>query len=185
VRSVPHDVQVRAWCVPLTDLSIVVIAIAGMSFFWSQYSFLSGLSWWYDSTQNFHERIEGRRPDYDLRSLSWNVVRPRVFDIGPDGIAIVTSEEPFAYQAYATIETGSSVAVDFQFEAEVDSGGVTIGLLQDGRWIATNSSQTPGIFTEGNSARLKGRSATVMIANDNPAGESRLIVKSLRLFFRK
>ena len=170
----------------VVDLSIVVLAIAGAWFFWSEYRYLSGLSWWYDSVQNLHERTAARPPDYHLGSLSWNVARSRAFEAKPDGIAMVTSDEPFAYQAYATIETGGASAVDFDFEVEVESGGVTVGLLQGGKWIAVNSSDKPGSFKGANSARLAyRRSTTVMIANDNPSGASRLTLKSLRLFLRK
>ena len=112
-----------------------------------------------------------------------------VTDVAVDletGRATVTSDEPFAYQAYATIETGGASAVDFDFEVEVESGGVTVGLLQGGKWIAVNSSDKPGSFKGANSARLAyRRSTTVMIANDNPSGASRLTLKSLRLFLRK
>jgi hypothetical protein len=63
---------------------------------------------------------------------------------------------------------------------------VTIGLLQAGKWIASNSAQQAGPFGDWNSARLGyHRSLTVGIANDNPAGQSRLTIKALRLFLRK
>jgi hypothetical protein len=180
------DARLQALRAPLMNLSIVVIAIAGLWFFWSQYSFLSGLSWWYENTQHLRERTAGLQPHYDLGSLPWKVARPRLFDVKPDGITIVTSDEPFGYQAFATIETGGARAADLLFEVEVDSGGVTIGLLQGGKWIAANSTRKAGSFVDGNSARLTyRRSATVVIANDNPSGESRLTVKSLRLFLRK
>jgi len=40
-------------------------------------------------------------------------------------------------------------------------------------------------FADANSAQLGyQRSLTVMIANDNPAGESRLTIKSLQVFLR-
>jgi hypothetical protein len=170
----------------LADLSIVVIATAGLWLFWSQYTDLSRLSWWYDNTQHLPERTAGVRPDYDLSSLPWKVTRARLFDVAPDRMTMVTSSEPFEYQALATISTAGAKAVDIQFEVDVGSGGVTIGVQQAGKWIAVNSTRKAGSFVEGNSAQLTyHRSATIVIANDNPAGESRLTVKSLRLFLRK
>jgi hypothetical protein len=168
------------------DLSIVVLAIIGVWLLWSQYSYLAGLSWWYDNTRHLAERTAGRRPDYDLSSLPWTVAQPRRIDIEPNGITMVTSDEPFGHQVFAIVDTGRANAVDLLFEADVVSGGVTIGLLQDGKWIAINSSQRAGPFVDGNSAQLTSRRpVTVMIANDNPAGASRLTVKSLRVFLRK
>jgi hypothetical protein len=73
-----------------------------------------------------------------------------------------------------------------RFDADVVSGGVTIGILQAGEWIAINSSHGVGRFTDLNSALLGfRRSLTVMIANRNPDGESRVRIKSLKLYLRK
>ena len=176
----------RGAFVLLRDLSIVIIAAAGLWFFWSQYTSLSALSWWYDNTQNLQARIARRHPDYDLTTLPWQVASPRVFEITQGTATMATSREPFAYQAFATVSTGGASAADIQFEADVEAGGVTIGLLQGGAWITINSTEKTGAFAESNAARLGYRkSLTVMIANNNPAGESRLSVKSLRLFLRK
>jgi hypothetical protein len=181
-----HDARLRVLLAPLTDLSIIVIAIAGFLFLWSEYSHLSGLSWWYQNTQLRRERGGGLQPDYDLGSLSWKVASPRVFEVKPGSIMIVTSDEPFAYQAFATIEPRGATAAHIEFDVDVHSGGVTIGMQQGGKWIAINSTRGAGPFADGNSAQLSyHRSAAVMIANNNPAGESRLTVKSLRLFLQK
>ena len=159
---------------------------SGMWFFWSQYSYLSALSWWADNAQNLQARTPGARPDYDLTTLAWKVIPARVRGEAQGRMTIVTSSEPFGYQAFANISTAGAVAVDLQFDLNVEAGGVTIGLVQGGKWIAINSTQKPGAFADSNSAQLGyRRSLTVMIANDNPAGESRLTVKSLRLFLRK
>jgi len=99
---------------------------------------------------------------------------------------MMTSDEPYGYQVFATVDPGRAKAVDLLFEGDVLSGGVTIGVLQDGKWIAIDSSQRTGSFAGGNSARLTSRRpVTIMIANDNPAGASSLTVKSLRIFLRK
>ena len=168
------------------DLAAIAIAVAGIWLFWSQYANQSTLSWWYDNVQFLSATTALPSPDYNLTTLPWQVARPRVFEMGQGTATMVTSDESFAYQAFATINTRGARAADFQFDVEVVAGGVTIGLLQSGRWIAASSSQRPGPFSDSNSALLGyGRSITVVIANDNPAGESRITIKSLRLYLRK
>lgn len=170
----------------LTQILAIVIATAGLWLFWSQYSYLSALSWWYDNTQHFRARTTQPTPDYDLSTLPWQIARSRVFQFNEGRLTIATGAEPFAYQAYATVKTNGAAAADIQVEANLETGGVTVGLLQAGKWVAVSSSQRPGAFSDFNSARLGyGRSVTVVIANDNPDGESRLVVNTLRLFFRK
>jgi hypothetical protein len=169
------------------DLSRIIIATAGLMFFWSQYSYLSGLSWWYGSVHHLRTGSAGRPgPDYDLATLPWKVAAARVFDVKPGRMTLVTSHDSFAYQASANIGTGGASAADIQFDVDVEAGGVTIGLVQGGKWVAISSSRRAGSFADWNSAQLGyRRSLTVVIANDNPAGESRFIVKSLRLYLRK
>jgi hypothetical protein len=177
---------VRAALGRLGDLSVVVIATAGLWFFWSQYSYLSGLSWWYENTHSLAARTAPLRPDYDLTTLPWKLASPRLFEVERGTMTIVTSKDPFGYQAFANINTGAASAADIQFDLDVEAGGLTVGLLQAGKWIAINSTQKAGSFAESNSAQLGyHRTLTVMIANDNPAGESRVTVRSLRLFLRK
>jgi hypothetical protein len=170
----------------LRDAAIVVVAAAGLWFAWSQYSYLSGLSWWYDNVQRLRARTIAPPPDYDLATLPWQVTGPRAFDIAQGQLRVITSHDPYGYQALANVKTGGARAADIQFDMNVESGGASIGLLQGGRWIAINSTQRAGPFADSNSARLGyRRSLTVVIANDNPAGESRVIIKSLRVYLRK
>lgn len=170
----------------LRDFSVIVLATIGLWFFWSEYSYLSGLSWWYDNVQRLRTRGSAVRPDYDLTTLPWQPTQPRVFEIKQGQIRIITSNESFGYQAFANVTADGANAADIEFDVDIESGGASIGLLQAGKWIAINSSQKAGAFTDKNSARLGyHRSLTVVIANDNPAGESRLTVKSLRLYLRK
>jgi hypothetical protein len=167
-------------------MSIIVTAMVGIWLFWTQYSHLSTLSWWYDNTQHSRIRTSGLAPDYDLATLPWQAARSRVFQFDRGGLTLVTGDEPFAYQIYATVNTAGAASADLQCEGELESGGVTIGLLQAGKWIAVSSFLRTGAFTDTNAALLGyGRSVTVVIANDNPRGRSRLTVRSLRLFFRK
>ena len=147
------------------------------------------LSWFYDHAQYVKSLRDTPlpNPDYDLASLPWKTAQPDAFDRLPGGaLALATNAEPFAYQAFASVDTKGARVADIQFEADLESGGATVGLLQSGKWIATSSSQRQGRFADANSVQLGyNRSITVMIANNNPAGRSRLTVKWLRVYFRK
>jgi hypothetical protein len=170
----------------LKDATVVVVAATGLWFFWSQYSYLSGLSWWYDSVQQLHTRAVVPQPDYDLTTLPWQMIHPRTFEIAHGQLRIITNDDAFGYQALANLKTNGASAADIQFDIDVESGGVTVGLLQAGKWIASNSATQAGQFTDWNSAQLGyHRTLTIAIANDNAAGESRLTVKALRVFIRK
>jgi hypothetical protein len=147
---------------------------------------LSGLSWWYDSVQQLHARSVVPQPDYDLATLPWQQIQPRSFTIAQGRLKIITNDEAFGYQALANVKTNGANAADIQFDIDVESGGVTVGLLQAGKWIASNSATQAGRFTDWNSAQLGyRRTLTIAIANDNAAGESRVTVKALRVFLRR
>jgi hypothetical protein len=177
---------VRRAIVRLGDFSIIILATGSLWFFWSQYSYLSGLSWWYENTQTLPARTAPLKPDYDLTTLPWKVANPRVFEVERGTMTLATSKDPFGYQAFAIINRAGADAADIQFDVDVEAGGLTVGLLQAGKWIAVNSTPTAGSFANSNSAQLGyQRSLTVMIANNNPAGESRATVRSLRVFLRK
>jgi len=168
----------------LRAVAILATAAGGLWLLWSECLQLARLSWWYDSTQVLH--ATSSTPDYDLTTLTWQLVNPRLFEIRQGGLTVATSSDPYGYQAYATINTNRANTAGITFEADVERGGITIGLLQAGKWIAVNSSQNIGTFSDLNSALLGfRRSLTVMIANKNPAGESRVVIKSLRLYLRK
>jgi hypothetical protein len=176
----------RAVWVRRTDLAVVITAVAGFALFWSPFSNLSALSWWYDRMPPGRIESTVPIPDYDLNTLPWKVAHPRVFDLQPHQLVLVTDPEPFAYQAFATVNTDGASSAAIQFEADIESGGTTIGLLQSGKWIAVSSSHRRGVFSDASAAQLGySRSITLTIANNNPAGETRLTLKSLRLYFRK
>ena len=170
------------------DVAAVAVATIGAWLMWSLYSSAAKISWFYDRV----ERVKNLNanalpdPDYDLGTLPWKTASPQTFDLRPARLMLVTNADPYAYQAFATVETRRANVADIQFDAEIESGGATIGLLQDGKWIAVNSSQRRGRFADANSAELgRSRSLTVVVANDNAAGESRLTIKSLRLYLRR
>jgi hypothetical protein len=169
---------------PVHTIATLAAATFGLWLFWSQYLDLARLSWWYDST---HVPLAAASdPDYDLSTLPWQLVHPRLFEVRNGRLTLATSSSPYGYEAYATITTNGANTAGIVFDAEVERGGVSIGLLQAGKWIAVNSSQNTGAFSELNSTLLGyRRSLTVMIANKNPDGESRITIKSLRLYLRK
>jgi len=168
------------------DISVAVVAVAGLLVIWSQYSNLSALSWWYEGTVRFREGRDLPPADYDLTTLPWQLARPQAFDVNQGTLALVTNTEPFAYQAYAIVPTRGADAAYVRFDADLAAGGATIGMLQAGKWLTLSSFQKAGPFSDSISARLGSRGPlTVMIANNNDAGQSRLTVRSLRVYLRK
>jgi hypothetical protein len=175
--------DLRAIASHRSELTLFAVASFGLWLFWSQYTNLRLLSWWYDTQAR---GVTLSNPTYDLSTLPWQSVRPQQFTFQAGQLILTTGIEPYAYQAYAMIGTRGANAADIQFEAEIEAGGVTIGLLQSGDWIAKISSTKTGAFAGSTSAILGySRSITVIVANLNPAGESRLTIKSLRLYLRK
>lgn len=168
------------------DVVILAIATLGLWLFWSEYNQLATLSWFYDRAVFAESTDALPNPDYQLDSLPWQTASPRTFERHPGELVLVTDPQPYAYQAFATVNTNRARAADFQFDIDVQMGGVTLGLLQNGKWIAVSSSTRSGRFVGSNSTQLGyGRSLTFMLANDNPVGESRLVVHSLRLYLRR
>jgi hypothetical protein len=168
------------------DVAAVATAVCGAWLLWSPLNEMSTLSWWYDRVEYGRSAGELPDPDYNLATLPWRQANPRLFDLTADGLAIVSSGDAFGYQAFAAVDTNGARAADIQFDAEIESGGVSIGLVQGNTWLATSSSQRPGRFADTNSAQLGyGRSVMVIIANNNPSGETRLRIKSLRLYLRR
>ena len=171
-----------------SDLAAVAVAICGAWLMWAAYSSVSAASWFYDRLELLKSQNPTALPDpdFDLQSLPWKVVSPRVFDLAPSALTLVTSADPYGYQVFATIATKRARSVDIIFSAHILSGGATIGVFQDGNWIVSNSSDRPGDFAEANTAELRrSRSIMVVIANDNAAGESRLTIRSLRVYLRR
>jgi hypothetical protein len=118
--------------------------------------------------------------------LPWQTAHPREFEVKNRRLTLVTDAAPFGYQAFAIIDRNGANAAAFHFDVTIESGGVTIGLLQDGKWIASSSSQAPGRFVDSNSTLLgSSRSMTFVIANDNPSGESRVRVDDISLYLRR
>ena len=170
------------------DLAAVAVAIGGAWLMWTAYSSVSAASWFYDRLERVRSlnREAPPDPDFDLQSLPWKTTSPRVFDLTPSGLTLITNAEPYGYQVFATIATNRASSVDIVFSTHIQTGGATIGVLQDGNWILSNSSERSGDFAEANTARLRrSRSVTVVIANNNAAGESRVTIHSLRVYLRR
>jgi hypothetical protein len=170
----------------LVDVSIIATAVVGLWLFGSYYSYLSNLSWWHQSVSRLRRTTIQEKADYDLTTLPWQVVKPRLFEVKERRLTLVTGAEPFTYQAIATVAANGASTVDFHFDTHVESGAVTIGLLQRGQWIASSSSTGVGAFADSNAAQLgRSRTFSIVIANNNSAGESRLVVNSLRVYLRR
>ncbi len=168
------------------EVVIIIAAVAGLWLFWSEYDQLSTLSWFYDRAAFAQTTNALPNPDYELDTLPWHTATPRAFERRPGELVLVTDSQPYAYQAFATVSTNRARAADFQFDVDVQVGAITIGLLQNGKWIAASSSTHTGRFVGSNSTQLGyGRSLMFTIANDNLAGESRIVVHSLRLYLRR
>ena len=171
------------------DVAALATAGFGAWLLWSQISYVTKLSWFYDHAEYVQSLRRGAlpNPDYELATLPWTAIHPGRFEPGADGtMNLITNDEPYTYQAFAAVNTKGARFADIQFEAAIQSGGITIGLLESGKWVASSSSQRPGSFADSNSVQLgRGRSVTVVIANDNPNGESRATIKWLRLYLRK
>ena len=167
------------------EYAIAAAAVAGLWLFWSEYAQLATLSWWYDRAQFVESGGVLPNPTYDLGSLPWQSAKPRTLDRQPGALTLVTNDEPYAYQVFATVPTHGASAADIQFDIDVQSGGVTVGLLQAGKWMISSSSQRTGRFRDTNTTELsRRRSVTLVIANNNAGGESRLVVRALRLYLR-
>jgi hypothetical protein len=170
------------------DAAAIVVAAAGAWLIWSSYASVARVAWFYDRLEHVRKLNAGGLPppDYELNTLPWQTASPHRFELKASLLMLVTNPEPYAYQAFATVETRRASSADIQFDAEVESGGASIGLLQNGNWIAVNSSTRPGRFADANTAELgRGRSVTVVVANNNAAGESRLTIRTLRLYLRR
>jgi hypothetical protein len=169
-----------------TDLAIVILAPVGLWLFWSQYSTLSAWSWAYESTENLRSGRNPVAPDYDLTTLPWQLSGPRVFTVNQGTLTLITNTDSYAYQASATVATHSADVAYLRFDGDLEAGGASVGLLQAGKWLTLASCLKPGPCSGAVWSPMRsGDSVSVVIANNNAAGESRLIVKSLLLFFRK
>lgn len=172
-----------------SDVAALGVALAGAWLLWSLYSAAASVEWFYDRldhVRNLNEASALPPPDYDLRTLPWKLTSPTTFAFDAPALTLVTNDIPYGYQAFANIDTKRARSADIVFDADIASGGATIGFLQNGRWLVSNSSQRPGRFADANTAQLnRSGSLTVVIANDNPNGESRLTIRSLRVYLRR
>jgi len=100
------------------------------------------LAWQYDRIELARSGAILPNPDYELATLPWQTAHPHVFDVTDGRMTLVTNAEPFAYQAFAILDRNGARGVDVQFDATIESGGATVGLLQDGKWIASSSSHS-------------------------------------------
>src|SRR5262249_32823278 len=168
----------------LRTIGVFATAALGVWLFYTEFVHLSRLAWWYDSTQVL--LAAPSNPDYDLTTLEWQLVKPQQFDLRDGRLTLTTSTDAYGYQAYANIRRNGANTAGLLFDADIASGGITIGIQQAGEWIASNNSPGIGRFADLNSALLGfRRTVTVVIANRNPDGASRATIASLRIYLRK
>ena len=142
------------------------------------------LSWFYDRVQSSPATLP--RPDFEVGTLPWKVAQPKSFTLTPAGAELVTSTDAYSYQLFASVDTHGAKAADLQFELDVEHGGVTIGIQQSGKWLTVDTTGRRGTFTGANSAALGfARSLSVVITNNNAAGESRIQMRAVRLYLRR
>jgi hypothetical protein len=162
---------------------MLAVALFGGWVIWSRLSELS-MAPWYDLTAFAPDTSP--RPAYDLHTLPWKAAQPKAFDLGAGAGRLITSDDGFTYQVYAIVNTVGAKAVDIRFDLNIESGGATVGLMQSGNWLIWASSQNVGRFFDVLSVPLGvARSMTVVIANNNPAGESRVTLTAVDVFLRK
>ena len=165
-----------------SSVGTLAIAIAGL------WLFRSGKSIWRAcpggtlSTNVLQAAAASRLRPHDAAVAA---VHPRVFEIRGGTLTLATVTSRTAIRR-ATIRANGAHTAGITFDADVERGGVTIGIQQAGEWIAINSSENPGPFSGLNSALLGfRRSLMVTIANRNAAGASQVTIKSLRVYLRR
>ncbi|MBL0141883.1 MAG: glycosyltransferase family 39 protein [Betaproteobacteria bacterium] len=113
---------------------------------------------------------------YNLCALEFSGFVPGARVVRRDcALEVVTSNEPFDYQAMATVKIPEGSVVMAHFSGHVASGGVSIGLLlgDESRFIALSSRKSAGDF-EGQLLGYAGERDTVkvVVSNFKPAGGS-------------
>ncbi len=155
---------------------------------WSAYSTAAATASFYTRLDRIKGLNEAALPnaDYDLHTLPWKVASAAAFDLTSTALRVVTSAKPYDYQAFATIDTKHARTADIVFDSDIQAGGATIGFVQNGKWIVSNSATQSGRFADENTVNLgRDPSLTVVVANDNAAGESRFTIRSLRVYLRR
>lgn len=168
----------------MSHAAAIATAILGFWVVLAPLAELSTLSWFYDRVRWAPASLPA--PDFEVGTLPWKVAQPRSFTLTPAGAELVTSSDAYSYQLFAAVDTHGAKAADIQFELEVERGGATIGIQQAGRWLTTDTVSRRGVSRGANSAVLGfARSVTVVVANNNADGESRIRLRSVRLYLRR
>jgi hypothetical protein len=123
-------------------------------------------------------------PDYELQRLAWSVADARSAAVIDSQMQLLTGAGPYRYQATATVATNRATVAHVAFRVRVATGGITVGLVGSGGWLALQTVSAPGVFEHLITAPITGeKSITVVIANANPAGESAATIEELRMYF--
>jgi hypothetical protein len=121
--------------------------------------------------------------DYDLTRVRWSTADARALSTREGHLDLVTGDGPYLYEAIATVPTGGASIAHLAFRGRVTRGGLTVGLVANGRWLANRSVRAGREFDDLLTTRLA-RTPTLMIvvANCNPAGESIGAIEELKLY---
>jgi hypothetical protein len=112
--------------------------------------------------------------DYDLPQISWSAV---------DARQLSTRDGPYLYQAMASVPIHGASFAHLAFKGRVTRGGITIGLVANGRWLANRSIRDSREFDDLLTAQPRDTpTLTVVVANCNPAGESMANLDDLKLY---
>jgi hypothetical protein len=113
----------------------------------------------------------------------WEPTGEGTMRVDGNAVEVRTNNKPFAYQAVARMPVGRETAWLVRFAMDVVEGGATIGALDDaGRWIETRSRSEPGILEgELRLVGFNGKSPTLVLANNNPAGASRFALTRINI----
>jgi hypothetical protein len=121
--------------------------------------------------------------DYDLLHIAWSTVEARQLSTRDGHLNLVTGDGPYLYQAMATVPTHRAVFAHLAFKGRVMRGGITIGLVANGRWLANRSIRDVREFDDLLTAHPADTpDLTIVVANCNPAGESIGTIDDLKLY---
>jgi hypothetical protein len=121
--------------------------------------------------------------DYDLPQISWSAVDARQLSTRDGHLDLVTGDGPYLYQAMASVPIHGASFAHLAFKGRVTRGGITIGLVANGRWLANRSIRDSREFDDLLTAQPRDTpTLTVVVANCNPAGESMANLDDLKLY---
>jgi hypothetical protein len=161
---------------------LIVVAVLIVSI-WSALVYLDLAAMSRASASADDVRRQRIAPDYDLSRISWSSVGARRLSMRDGHLDLVTGDGPYLYQAIATVPTRHASIAHLMFKGRVMRGGITIGLIANGRWLANRSIRDTREFDDLLTAQSTDTpTLTIVVANCNPAGESIGTIDDLKLY---